>query len=351
MAEKQLYSPSLSQKADEDDPTESLSMDPLQPHFNNLDEEASIEMRKGKPSRLLLTLLGDYWWRRSEQLPSAALVALLAEFGVSDAAARATLSRLVQHNLLVTSKRGRQTFYGQSDRAARILDEGVRRIFSFGLQARPWDGIWSMVAFSIPEENRQLRYILRDRLRWLGFSPLYDGLWVSPYDRLSEAAYQLAELSITTVTMLRARITADTPAAGSPQRAWDLDALREHYQQFIINMQQLKTHLKRKLVTPEEALIIRTQAMDIWRGFPAMDPDLPDELLPADWPRKSARQLFITTYDELGPLAQSRVQHIIARYAPDLAESATYHRSDAFLLLDTTTDSSGVTSLSGGSLQ
>jgi phenylacetic acid degradation operon negative regulatory protein len=37
-----------------------------------------------RPPRLLLTLLGDYWWQRMESLPSAALVALLAELGVSD---------------------------------------------------------------------------------------------------------------------------------------------------------------------------------------------------------------------------------------------------------------------------
>src|SRR5215469_2229924 len=45
-----------------------------------------------RPPRLLLTLLGDYWWQRGDQLPSAALVALLTEFGVSDTAARAALS-------------------------------------------------------------------------------------------------------------------------------------------------------------------------------------------------------------------------------------------------------------------
>lgn len=54
-------------------------------------------------------MLGDYWWRRSESLPSAALVALLAEFGVSDSAARAALSRLTRRKLLVTAKSGRRT--------------------------------------------------------------------------------------------------------------------------------------------------------------------------------------------------------------------------------------------------
>ena len=59
-----------------------------------------------RPPRLLLTLLGDYWWRRTEPLPSAALVALLAEFGVSDSAARAALSRLTRNQLLVTPRAG-----------------------------------------------------------------------------------------------------------------------------------------------------------------------------------------------------------------------------------------------------
>src|SRR3954469_24553676 len=78
-----------------------------------------------RPPRLLLTLLGDYWWQQTEPLPSATLVALLAEFGVSDSAARAALSRLTRNRLLVTSKSGRRTFVRLSGRAAQILDEGA----------------------------------------------------------------------------------------------------------------------------------------------------------------------------------------------------------------------------------
>jgi phenylacetic acid degradation operon negative regulatory protein len=285
-----------------------------------------------RPPRLLLTLLGDYWWQQNAHLPSAALVALLAEFGVSDTAARAALSRLVRHGLLVMSKQGRQTFYRLSERARHVFDDGARRIFSFGLHSRPWDGLWSLVAFSIPEENRQLRSVLRDRLRWLGFAPLYDGLWISPHDSLREAASQLAELSITSSTMFRARVGEDTSEGGLPQHAWDLDALCAHYQQFIADVQPLIARIRAKLLSPEEALKARTRIMDIWQGFPAMDPDLPDELLPADWPRTQARQLFINIYDELGPLAQRRVQQIIARYAPDLAANATHHNSSDTLL-------------------
>src|ERR1700758_4939992 len=92
-----------------------------------------------RPPRLLLTLLGDYWWQRTEPLPSAAIVGLLAEFGVSDSAARAALSRLTRNGLLVTCKSGRRTYSRLSSRAAAILDDGARRIFSFGAARQPWD--------------------------------------------------------------------------------------------------------------------------------------------------------------------------------------------------------------------
>src|SRR6201987_5109280 len=139
-----------------------------------------------RPPRLLLTLLGASGWQRPEPLPSAAIVALLAEFGVSDSAARAALSRLTRNGLLLTSRHGRRTYLHLSARAADVLDDGGRRIFSFGRRPAPWDGMWSLVAFSIPEEHRAARDELRKALRWLGFAPLYDGLWVSPPDHAGE---------------------------------------------------------------------------------------------------------------------------------------------------------------------
>jgi len=84
-----------------------------------------------RPPRLLLTLLGDYWWRRTEPLPSAALVALLAEFGVSDSAARAALSRLTRNQPLITRKNRRLTDVHLSDIAGRQLDENASQVGFF----------------------------------------------------------------------------------------------------------------------------------------------------------------------------------------------------------------------------
>ncbi len=290
-----------------------------------------------RPPRLLLTLLGDYWWQRTEPLPSAAIVALLAEFGVSDSAARAALSRLTRNGLLVTSRTGRRTFSRLSLRAAEILDDGARRIFSFGAADQPWDGMWSLVAFSIPEDNRAARDALRKQLRWRGFAPLYDGLWVSPRDHAAEAIGYLKDLDVTTGTAFRASsVAADCEI---PARAWDLDGLRARYECFIGFAGQLRDAAAAGRVPPTDALIARTRVMDEWRAFPGLDPDLPAELLPLAWPRAEARELFIGCYDQLGPLAALRVRQIITRYSPELADRAAYHSSELKLSVAPAADS------------
>jgi phenylacetic acid degradation operon negative regulatory protein len=52
------------------------------------------------PQHLLMTLLADYWLDRTEPLPSAALVDLLAEFGASEPSTRAALNRLINQLLV-----------------------------------------------------------------------------------------------------------------------------------------------------------------------------------------------------------------------------------------------------------
>ena len=288
-----------------------------------------------RPPRLLLTLLGDYWWQRTEPLPSAAIVALLAEFGVSDSAARAALSRLTRNGLLVTSRNGRRTYVQLSARAADILDDGARRIFSFGRRPIPWDGMWSLVAFSIPEEHRSARDELRKALRWMGFAPLYDGLWVSPRDHAGEVIGRLKDLGISTATAFRATALplpggAPIGAAASdiPARAWDLSGLQERYDEFTTFAGMLRDQTEAGQISVADALVARTRVMNEWRAFPALDPDLPDELLPEAWPRATARELFIACYDLLGPIATRRVRQIIARYSPELAIRAAYHNTE-----------------------
>lgn len=251
-----------------------------------------------------MTILGDYWRGRTDAIPSSALVALLGEFGVSVTGARSALSRLTRRRLLARSRNGRRTFYRLTPGALRQIDVGAERIFTFGAGEK-WDGRWSLLAFSVAEPDRHLRSRLRNSIRFLGFAPLYDGLWISPSDRMDSIAGLMAELGIDRFTFFRA--DAAPGSLATLESAWDLETLRAEYEAFIARFSPVRQRLD-----PARALVDRTHLMDAWRSFPRLDPDLPDSLLPADWPRARARDLFTESYERLEPVARARFEEVLA---------------------------------------
>jgi phenylacetic acid degradation operon negative regulatory protein len=280
-----------------------------------------------QPQRLLSTLLGDYWYDRTEHLPSAALVTLLGDFGVSAVGARAALSRLARRGVLESSKVGRYTYYGLTPRAAEVLGEGAWRILSFGQRYEPWDGHWRIAAFSVPEDQRDARRAVRNRLRWLGFAPLYDGMWVTPRPVAAAARRGFDELGVVGATVLTT--TVDPPIDGPrhPIEAWDLTDLRRRYLDFIASYSGLLARARDGAVDASEALVARTAVMEAWRYFPSLDPDLPVELLPSRWPRLGAHRVFAEIYDALAPNAVDRVREVVADYSGELAGLVRRHHS------------------------
>ncbi len=280
-----------------------------------------------QPQRLLLTLLGDYFYDRTEDIPSAALVRLLGEFGITSAGSRAALSRLSRRGLLTSSKSGRNTYYALSDWAAERMRDGARRVLGFGAAERSWDGNWTVVAFSVPEDQRQARPVLRTRLRWLGFAPLYDGLWITPHPPTGDLEALLDELKVGASTVLVGRLI-EREQSSHPLSAWDLDELRAVYTDFIDEFDDLLGRVRSGEIGASEGLVARTTIMDSWRNMPNLDPELPAELLPTDWPRQRARQIFVEIYNGLGALAEMRIRQILAEFSPKLAKLATHHTTD-----------------------
>ncbi|WP_027342033.1 PaaX family transcriptional regulator [Hamadaea tsunoensis] len=269
---------------------------------------------------LAVTLVADYTLPVRAWLPSAALVALLVESGVSSGAARTAISRLARRGVLESSRDGRHSSYRLTSDAADELSAGGAWIARFGEQARVWDGCWTLVAFSLPEEQRVQRRSLRAQLRWLGFAPLYDGLWVSPDSWNTMVEGRLSAVAFGSMTVFRAG-HVDLAAAGgrSPVDAWDVVAIAGHYEDFERQWRPLLTRVRRRQVTGAAAVRARTQIMDSYRRIPLLDPQLPTELLPAGWPRARARELFIAVYDGLAEPAEKHVRATVAQAASETA--------------------------------
>lgn len=270
-----------------------------------------LGIRRVSPVRQVLTIFGDYWWHVGEPMPTGALVAALADLGVKEAAARATLTRMTRTGLLSAGRAGRRTMHRLTERAVAIVDEEAAWLDAFGLVEAPWDGLWSVLAFSIPESRRATRHLARSRLKWLGFAPLYDGVWISPGDRAAEAMAQLRELAVEDVTSMRASL--ETSIEGGPQSAWDLDAVAEQYREFTDAL-----HAVGPPLSAAEAFAERTRLMLGWQAFRVLDTGMPAELVPPDWPRVAARRAWVRRYNELGDAAEERMRTLVAEIAVDL---------------------------------
>lgn len=271
------------------------------------------------PQHLLLALIGDYWSGRCEALPSAALVDLLAEFDVNPSGARAALSRLSIRGLLVGTKEGRNTSYRVAEGFRSLLPYGPIHTRAFAKPAPMWDGVWTMVAFTVPEDQRRLRPMLRARLQSLGFAPLYDGLWVSPHAPGHELDIALQIAPPKSCTVIRA---AELPARArlAVASAWNLDDLGASYAEFVRTFRPVLRRLQSGRTGSTEALVSRTRANYRWFVFAVTDPDLPEALLPRRWPRAAAHDLFVDLVDGLASLAVDRVREIVSKYDPALGK-------------------------------
>lgn len=279
-----------------------------------------------QPQRLLTTLLGDYWFQRPEHLPSGALVALLEEFDITAPSARAAVRRVADRGLLATSRQGRVVAYGLPPRGQEVLVTHMRRLFAFGANTPEWDGRWTMVAFSVPEGDRDARRALRDGLRRHHFAPLFDAVWVSPYDRGNEILVLADELGIDSVSVLRGEEVSRATVEAAVPGSFELEALADRYCGFLARYRSRWEAMDPSTAAPAQALRLRTEIVTDWRVFPGVDPDLPTELLPAGWPRDEARALVVDVYNSLGARAERRFREIVARFDPESAELAGHHR-------------------------
>jgi phenylacetic acid degradation operon negative regulatory protein len=284
-------------------------------------EEASGAVRLPRrqagnsPQGLAITLLADYTLRSRAWLPSAAIVALLAEAGISPAGARTAISRLARRGVLESRRQGRHSSYRLTAAAAAFLVIGGGAIVA-GAGTRSWDGQWTLIAFSLPQEEGALRRGLRSQLRWMGYAPLYDGLWISPHQLTEKTKARLSELTLGTLTVFRARhVELDAAIRRNPLDAWDTAEIGRQYESFIRHWSATPPRMAAGQIAGPEAVRARTEVMDTYRRLPILDPQLPVRLLPPGWLREPARDLFVAVYDGLAEAAESHVRAVTGRHA------------------------------------
>ena len=278
------------------------------------------------PQHLLATLLGEYLDSADAMLPSAAVVAVLGEFGITPASARAALSRLTRRGLLDARGSGRATVYHLTPQSIGGHRSTMHRFLAFGAESRTWDGTWVAAAFSLPQDEQARRHVVRKTLASLGFVRFYDTVWISPTADGGPARDALDSVlrDVGGARWSIMRVQFDEAGPHGPASAYDLDGLASAYRAFIDEYAPLRGEIQAGTIDGARALVARTTLMDVWRRFCQRAPDLPRELLPNPWPRDEARALFLEVHTALGPLAQHRLVEVLTPSWPGAAVWVTH---------------------------
>ena len=265
-----------------------------------------------QPQDLVITMLGTYVRPLGrDTVWSGGLVSLLGELGFSHGAARVASTRLVRRGLIARERAGRLVYYRITRRCDALLAEGDVRIFSLG-RARDSGDTWIVLWHQIPEDRRLERSRLGRRLRFLGFGPVQDSVWVSPHDHAEEVERLLGELEVAQfATLFSGSVGAEAGLPALVARAWDLTGVRERYESFVAEFSPFER--LRRQVSDAHAFLVRTRLVHLFRGFPGLDPELPESLAPVSDVREHAVQLFHSLFETL---AESSQRHFDAAMGP-----------------------------------
>nr|WSX54370.1 transcriptional regulator [Streptomyces sp. NBC_00974] len=250
--------------------------------------------------------------------------------GMSDQQVRLCVKRLVAEGRFTHEGRGRKAELHATADTTRALAPNadfVRHAFRQDAGLAPWDGVWHVAAFAVPESARGARDALRETLVHLGGAPLQGGLYVcanawEPY--VEEAAHRLGAhdaLTLLTTTDLR-RGAAQEPAELAA-RLWLLEEIADRYHRLSrIARPRLAQLTDPAGLSPSALLTIAVElAAELTR---AMEPDplLPPQLLPQPWPGTQARELVARCWAALNEREDDEARPTLFRLYADITREA-----------------------------
>ncbi|EMY33153.1 transcriptional regulator, PaaX-like protein family [Arthrobacter crystallopoietes BAB-32] len=268
--------------------------------------------------QLVVTLYGLYGGKTGGSFRVAALVAMLADLGIDEQAARSTVSRLKSKGILLSQRDDGVARYALSGDVLDIFDSDDKPIFA-PERSKPGDP-WSLVVFSVPEAERNRRYELRAELTSLGFGFVAAGVAIAPSTAMDQAMKRLAERGLDRYAeYFSGDYLKCGDIRGQVSQWWDLELLDRQYSDFIDSYEALarpwqeRAQAGQPLSAADRLDAFRTYVpmLTLWRKFPYRDPNLPLEYLPAGWQAPRAKQAFLTLHGILRAPAEAHADDLL----------------------------------------
>ncbi|MBS4100562.1 PaaX family transcriptional regulator C-terminal domain-containing protein [Tsukamurella paurometabola] len=241
--------------------------------------------------------------REDATIDAGELYAVAEALGMGDQQVRLAIKRLVTEGRFTVDGRGRGAVLTATDatRAGIEPDRAhVRLMYAQDRGEAPWDGVWHLAGFAVPEAQREARGALRDAIVALGGAPVQGGLYASAHAwedslrvtaRTTGADAYLTTLSCTDLDVGGAR------GAAAAARLWPLDELADGHRRLA----DLATRALDRTAEAEHAERLALTVALVAEFTRAHEPDplLPPQLLPPDWIGVHARALAARAWSAL----------------------------------------------------
>ncbi|MFB7914727.1 PaaX family transcriptional regulator C-terminal domain-containing protein [Streptomyces sp. NPDC056061] len=287
------------------------------------------------PTRLLVHSLV----REDGTVDAGELYAVAGILGMTDQQVRLCVKRLVAEGRFDHEGRGRKAVLrATADATGSLAPDAdfVRHAYRQDRGRAPWDGVWHLFAFAVPEARRAARDALRDSLLRLGAAPVQGGFYASanPIEPYVEAEARTLDVlpAVTFLTSTDLRIGTVGRPADLAASLWPLAEITERYDRLADLAESCLTEIDRGAERQGEepigaawggeGMVARggggasvrgggeplpdaerlTMAVELAAEFTrAMEPDplLPPELLPHPWPGRRARELTAACWGRL----------------------------------------------------
>ncbi|MGI9623452.1 MAG: PaaX family transcriptional regulator C-terminal domain-containing protein [Acidimicrobiales bacterium] len=283
------------------------------------------------PTRTVTLSLTD----RSGYLDASALYDASDAAGFTATKLRLALRRLVESGLLQVEGRGRRaqiqlSAEGLAERSPDLAWTGAAYRADAGLD--PWDGVWHIASFEIPEDQRAARDALRGQIIDLFGGQLSGGLYLSPFgwepwlESIAHMHGVADRLTTLEASSVRHGGTSDQAAVAS--LVWPVSEVHDSYVQFIDRWEPLVS------AVPDNPGIAIRAAFEAAAEFEAafrQDPLLPAEVVPAQFAGPSARSLFRQVVDALACHDVLATADLFGAYSDAIDDALTANQDDFWL--------------------
>lgn len=273
----------------------------------HVDRDDPLESRR--PKQLLFAVLAEQIVMGVHApLLASTYVSILSGAGIKPATTRAKLDRLVVEGYLVRIRDGGGIRYELTPTGFETL-RTVQNRMDHPDPFEPRGSGWTLVTFTVPEQQRGVRQRLRAALTWEGFVPVRDGLWVAPGEAdLDEVLDPMhAELVNANLVAFHAHDLPKYSLTPIAPTAWNLDGALEAHLRFA---DLWGDAVVVGTAAPLPALMLL--AAD-WYALLRADPRLPTELLDDEWPSANSTRIYRARRNQLVTAAHEAFHAAINR--------------------------------------